>query len=470
VNELLRLPWVELSIFAPLLAALWQFARPESFAGERRTAIRAAAFSLGCATVAWFARLWGVERPNSLFEMATGSRAFGLDSFAAPFPAVVAGLHLTAYLATPTSKAMLLRFAPILLGQSLTMAAFAADGFSPLAICLALGVLPPIIEFRRRGRSPRFFAVHSTAFLALLGAAAAFPDGSSTRIWLSIASVGIRCGLFPFHCWIVDLFERLSFTTTLLQTAPALGLLALVRFVVHDAGPNALTVLSGWCAFTALYSGAMAMIQLDARRFLAFVSIALSSLAGAGLSLGLPTPVAGASMFWLAQMVSLTGLGLTLRAVEARVGRLSMSEFHGLFEHVPGLAAFFLLSSLASVGFPGTIGFAGGEVLIDGLIHLHPTLGTMALVATAFVGIAAIRAYFMIFTGCQRFSSMPLGTRSRERAAVLALTLPLLAGGLWPQPIVDARFRAVQQLFHSREVNAPSPVKAAEYVVAQEQS
>jgi NADH-quinone oxidoreductase subunit M len=48
---------------------------------------------------------------------------------------------------------------------------------------------------------------------------------------------------------------------------------------------------------------------------------------------------------------------LSLRALEARHRRLSLAGFHGLYEHTPALAVCFLLTGLASVGFPGTFGF-----------------------------------------------------------------------------------------------------------------
>ena len=62
----------------------------------------------------------------------------------------------------------------------------------------------------------------------------------------------------------------------------------------------------------------------------------------------------GALCLWFSVIVSLGGFGLTLRALEARVGRLSLDKYHGLYDHSPTLAACFLLTGLGSVGFPGT--------------------------------------------------------------------------------------------------------------------
>ena len=96
---------------------------------------------------------------------------------------------------------------------------------------------------------------------------------------------------------------------------------------------------------------------------------------------------------WLSAALSLAGLGLTLRALEARFGRLSMDRFRGLYDHAPALAACFLLTGLGSVGFPGTLGFVAAELRIDAVIAANPAAGVAMVLAAAVNGIAVVRAY-----------------------------------------------------------------------------
>ena len=51
-------------------------------------------------------------------------------------------------------------------------------------------------------------------------------------------------------------------------------------------------------------------------------------------------------------MLTLTGFGLTLRAVEARFRCLSLTEYRGLYDHSPALAVCYLLTGLGTVGLP----------------------------------------------------------------------------------------------------------------------
>jgi NADH-quinone oxidoreductase subunit M len=158
-----------------------------------------------------------------------------------------------------------------------------------------------------------------------------------------------------------------------------------------------------------------------------------------GLELVTPIGLTGALCVWLSVGMSLSGFGLTLRAIEARTGELTLKKFHGLYDHTPVLAAFFLLTGLASIGFPGTIGFVGAELVLEGAVEVFPAIGFVVVLAAALNGIAVMHAYFRIFTGTRHTSSVSLCARKRERIAVLLLTLLIIGGGFFPQPGVRSR-------------------------------
>jgi NADH-quinone oxidoreductase subunit M len=153
---------------------------------------------------------------------------------------------------------------------------------------------------------------------------------------------------------------------------------------------------------------------------------------------------------WLSVSLSLCGFGLTLRAMEARRGRLSLAEFQGLYEHTPALAICFFLTGLASVGFPGTFGFVGTELLVDGAVAIYPFIGVAVVIAAALNGIAFVKAYFLLFTGRRYPSTVSLAIGRRERLAVLSLAGLILLGGLYPQYNVHSRHLAAEELLRQR--------------------
>jgi NADH-quinone oxidoreductase subunit M len=202
---------------------------------------------------------------------------------------------------------------------------------------------------------------------------------------------------------------------------------------------------------TEVYAACMALIQREARRFFAYLLLSNASLVLVGLEVATPISFTGGLVLWLSVGMSLAGLGLTLRALEARCGRLSLDVYHGLYDHMPSLAVFFLLTSLASIGFPGTIGFIGAELLVEGAVQREPLVGVLVVLAAGLNGIAVMRAYFRLFTGTQHTSSFSLEARWPERIAVLTMTLLIVAGGLLPQPGIASRYRAAAEAISRRQ-------------------
>jgi len=110
----------------------------------------------------------------------------------------------------------------------------------------------------------------------------------------------------------------------------------------------------------------------------------------------------------------------------------------------------FVLTGLASVGFPGTLGFVATELLVDGAVKASPYVGLAVVLAAALNGIAIVRVYFLLFTGARPASSVSLNIGPRERFAVLTLTVLILGGGLFPQLGLSSRHRAAEEILLQR--------------------
>ena len=89
---------------------------------------------------------------------------------------------------------------------------------------------------------------------------------------------------------------------------------------------------------TAVYAAGMALVQREGRRFFAYLFLSQASLVLVGLELLTAISLTGALALWFSVALSLGGLGLTLRALEARFGRLSLAQHQGLYDHSPALA------------------------------------------------------------------------------------------------------------------------------------
>ncbi len=263
-------------------------------------------------------------------------------------------------------------------------------------------------------------------------------------------AVLVRCGAVPAHCWLTDWFEHASFGNALLFATPLTGVYLAVRLVLPVAPDWVLQGIGLVSLITAVYAAGMAVVQQEVRRFFAYLFLSHASLVLVGLELHTSLSLAGALGLWFAVTLSLAGFGLTLRALEARYGRLALEKFRGLYEQSPTLAVCFLVTGLASVGFPGTLGFVAAELLVEGAIGAGLAIGIAVVMAAALNGIAVVRAYFLLFTGARHASAVSLTITARERFALLTLTALILGGGLFPQPGVSHLHAVAEKILQVR--------------------
>jgi NADH-quinone oxidoreductase subunit M len=462
----LHFPWLELAILAPLVGAalVGRLSNPED---ARKRALYVTGLTLFLTVGAWedFSTLHTYEAHDygSLLPDAIGD-AIVVDELSAPLLPLAALLFFLTTLATLRTKVRRFPFVWNLVSLSMILAMLCCREPWGIIALLAAQVIPPTIELRARGRSARVFLLHMipgiSLFVAgwmLIEADGATPKQSNLGIGMLMVAVLIRSGVAPFHCWVTDLFENATLGTALLFMTPMAGAYAAVRLVLPIAPDWALRTITLISLATAVYAAGMTLVQREARRFFVYLFLSHSSLVLIGLEVATPIGLTGGLCVWLSVGISLAGLGITLRALEARTGRLSLAVYHGLYEHMPSLAVFFLITGLASIGFPGTVGFIGMELLIEGAVEVYPAVAVMIVLAAALNGIAVMHAYFRLFTGTHHTASISLTARWPEKAAILVLTALIFGGGLAPQPGVRSRYHAAAAIMARRNGEPQRP-------------
>ncbi len=269
-------------------------------------------------------------------------------------------------------------------------------------------------------------------------------------LWLVVAAVLVRKGILPFHAWLPEVFDTGRIGPIVRFSAPQLGSYVALVLVVPRASPAMLHTLAVLSLLTAVYGAALALVQRDARRACGYLFISQSALVLAGLDSTSPQALAGSLVLWLSSALAFTGLTRTVLALEVRRGRLDLTRFHGGYEQMPQLAVSFLILGLACTGFPGTLGFIGQEMLIEGAVQEFPALGFFVVVAAALTGLAVLRMYFSLFCGA-RSTSLRQTLLRREVVAFGAVTALLVVGGLLPRPIVSSRMRASHAILAGRD-------------------
>jgi NADH-quinone oxidoreductase subunit M len=306
---------------------------------------------------------------------------------------------------------------------------------------------------RARAVALRYLGASMLLFAVGVALSVAAPEQSlAQRVGMMSVLVAalIRKGIFPFHAWIPEVYERGRLGPAVLLTTPQIGAYVTAVLIVPHAGAQTLRVVAILALVTAVYGAALALVQRDARRGLGYLFVSQSALVMAGLDCTSEDALAGSMVLWVSSALAFAGVARCVLLLEARRGRLDLSQFHGGYSQMPMLAISFLVLGLACTGFPGTLGFIGEEMLVSGATEAFPVLGFCVVAAGALTGLAVMRMYFSLFCGRGDVGPQLRSLRS-ERIVFGALAALLIAAGLVPGPLVSSRFAAAEQLLEQRE-------------------
>ncbi|MCX6858640.1 MAG: proton-conducting transporter membrane subunit [Verrucomicrobia bacterium] len=307
-------------------------------------------------------------------------------------------------------------------------------GLSVLPLCL--GVFGGNSNLRPVSR----FLWLSTA-LAVAAMLRIQADSSGLLFALLLVAIALRKGLVPMHPWLMSAFERGPLLATGLVFNTHFGASLLTRpevLPLFTRYPIALDVVSYTALLTALITSLRCFIEKSPRRLVALICISQASFILAGLVTSNDAGITGAWVHWLVVVTASSGLVAILRILEVRVMDVASPEGElGLAVRAPRLATSFLICSLALIGLPGTLGYCAEDLLFHGALSIHPFLGVVLPLATAFNAINLFRLYSLLFLGVlpKRVIDVPDALR-RERWPLTACILILVVLGIAPRGII----------------------------------
>ena len=405
-------------------------------------------------------------RSSALSAIPGGEDVVRIDTLSSVLLPLAAGLWLLTVAVTPraaldrgglrrTALATLFTLASFLTESAVMLLALSAASVWTFLSALA----DPAHQLQRR-----VVAVYlglSTLLLAVGVGLLVSPGTQNTAfetpaMWLIVIAALVRKGIVPFHAWVPEVFDHGRLGPAILFNAPQVGAYMTVVLIVPRASPEMLRIIALLALGTAVYGAALALVQISARRACGYLFMSQSALVMAGLDCTSVTALAGGLLVWLSAGLGFAGLARCVMVLEARRGRLDLTTYHGGYERMPVLAISFLAMALACTGFPGTLGFIGQELLVDGAVGVFPVMGFAVVIASALTGMAVLRMYFSLFCGRSEVLAHPslrLGLRPREAWTFVALVIALIGLGLAPRPLADSRFEASDEILRLRQIH-----------------
>jgi len=273
------------------------------------------------------------------------------------------------------------------------------------------------------------FQVPSTV-LMLAGGVLFAVDAPLPAVIVCLLSIAIREATIPVHGWFPTFVQRAPLGLVVAFIAPQLGVYAhvlLLSGIVPVGLAHGVAILG---AVTAVLAAGLGVVQSDARRALAFLVMSQTGLVAFGLENASIVARSGALVTWQVLALATSGFAMTMAALEARRGTLSLRAASGSFERTPRMAVAFLFLGFASVGLPLTLGFVAEDLLVQGSSAEFPLMGFALIIATAFNGMTVMRCFFALFSGTRKHQGERDLTRRESWALTVVMALLLVAGAV----------------------------------------
>ena len=280
------------------------------------------------------------------------------------------------------------------------------------------------------------------------------PPLALVALGLLLVSLAFKVSAVPFHMWTPDAYEGAppivaGFMSTAVKAA---AFAAFVRVVVVAFGPLSaewVPVLWVVSAVTMIVGTVVAVVQTNLRRMLAYSSIAHAGYLLVGLVSA--NAVGKAALLFYLLVYAVANLGAF--AVIALLGKREhphdeVSDYAGLWNRHPAIAAVLTVFLLSLGGMPPTAGFVGKWYVFSAAIrsghYALAIIGVLTSVVAVFFYLRIVVAMYMADTE-GRAAAAPL---SRAAVAALAVSVALMFYlGVLPTRVLDLAAASISIIF-----------------------
>jgi len=251
---------------------------------------------------------------------------------------------------------------------------------------------------------------------------------------LMVVGLLVKMAAFGLHIWLPHAHAEAPTPISALLSPAMIGIggYAIVRLVMSLL-PSAFfaisTALTVWAVVTMFYGGAMALVQDDIKRLLAYSSVSQMGYILLGISSVQALGVSGAMFQYVTHGLGKGILFMVAGAIILQAhGLRSISKMGGLASKMPITATAALIGFLTIMGIPPTTGFFSEFLIFAGAFKEAFALGSMlrigfsilAVISTAITAGYSLWAVKRIF-----FGSLP-AELSNVTEAPLTVTGPMI--------------------------------------------
>src|SRR5215218_1772348 len=298
------------------------------------------------------------------------------------------------------------------------------------------------------------------------------PQWMTLIVFAVVIGIAVKLGAFILHIWIPHTYAESPTPISALIAGPmsGIGVYALLRIwmdLLSVSYTDYSIYINLWGVITMIYGGAMALMQDDIKKLLAYSSISHMGYIIFGLGSQSVLGITGGTLMWIPHAIGETMLFLMAGAIIMRTGTRSMSNLGGLARKMPYTATIAMIAILSLIGVPPTSGFMAEWILFNGALQsgtenmdsFRVVLFSLAIFSTILTASYLLNMYRKIFFGklfshydklrdVNRYAIVPM-------VLVAALTLFL---GVYPDPMINPVIGYTDAIFSNTQDVSSLPI------------
>ncbi len=284
---------------------------------------------------------------------------------------------------------------------------------------------------------------------------------ANQQAWLFLGfgiAFAVKVPIFPFHTWLPDAHTEAPTAGSVLLAGVLLklGTYGFIRFnltLFPDAAVRFAPWLAGLAVIGIIYGAAVAIVQPDVKRLVAYSSVSHLGFIILGIFAMTNQGLTGGVIQMVNHGLSTGALFLLIGMVYERRHTRQISDYGGVAKVMPIFAGLFLFSVFASAGLPGLNGFIGEFKILLGSYLRFPLAAVLAASGVILAAIYLLWAYERVFTGPikHKENEKLLDLDKREILIMAPLVVLILFLGLYPKPALDRIEPAVAEVLERIE-------------------
>ncbi|MBL4620938.1 MAG: NADH-quinone oxidoreductase subunit M [Immundisolibacteraceae bacterium] len=278
-------------------------------------------------------------------------------------------------------------------------------------------------------------------------------DVQTLLFFAFFAAFAVKIPMWPVHTWLPDAHVEAPTGGSVILAAIMLkmGGYGFLRFslpITPDASQEWAGLMIGLSLVAVIYVGAVALVQTDMKKLIAYSSISHMGFVTLGIFLFSPLGVEGG----IAQMVShgfiSAAMFLCVGVIYDRMHSRDIADYGGVVNTMPLFAALMMFFVMANSGLPGTSGFIGEFLVILAAFEASFWIA-LGLASSLVLGAAYnLWMYRRVIFGAIANDKVAALTdiNGREKLVLVTLAVAVLALGLMPNPLFDVMHASVDAL------------------------